>query len=212
MNHTEFDSLYTTTATGLMLDEQNRQRNYMALIFGGPISDNDIFKGAYDQSLRDAADAGFREQQFVLPDTTLAGTQEVFGDIRKRANGGISDVQRFLGSRGNAPGMSVVTYNGKRDGRHHNIIGRVENPWGGGEHGMIQSSRTNAPLSDGGKVPLFYGDEGGVYGPVGANVPVATIAPDAIADMGIYYGSEVGNYVSNFQTEDRGNLQALFIR
>ena len=215
------------TGSDLKVDEQTLNNNYMRLIFGGKPGPGDNIDLAYNNSIRQMAEAPITKDSIIgqqNPSQFVEGEQatkdsllRTFAEQRQFYKGAVdSDAERALKTRPTHRLIST-TYYGKDQKRYNHVRGQAHllNRPTHLENFVPNenlSSRTYAPDGDGGEVPLSYENTNGldprsvkVAGEAGKMMAPKT-APMAynFTDVGNYAGREVDRHMFNFAEEDPG--------
>ena len=218
---------FTFTASDLKVDEQTLNNNYMRLIFGGKPGPKDNIHLAYNNSLRQMAEApvakdsiighqnpnSFVESEPATKDSLL----RTFRESRQYYKGAVdSDAERALKTRPTHRLIST-TYYGKDQKRYNHVRGQAHllNRPTNLDHfkpGENLSSRTYAPDGMGGEVPLDYENTNGldprsvrVEGEAGKmTAPSRVQMQYSFTDVGNYQGREIDRHMFDFADEDPG--------
>jgi hypothetical protein len=215
------------TGGDLKVDEQTLNNNYMRLIFGGKPGPHDNIDLAYNNTIRQMAEAPIEKDSILghqnplefVPgeEATKDSLLRTFAKSRNFYQGAVdSDAERALKTRPTHRLIST-TYYGKNQKRYNHVRGQaslldrptqLENF----KPNENLSSRTYAPTGDGREVPLDYENTNGLdprairVAGDSSKINAPSSAPQAynFTDTGNYPGREIDRRVFNFADEDPG--------
>lgn len=226
----------------MKLDEAALANNYMKLVFGGkPDPERDNIDLAYNHALRQMAESPVEKDSLLGHQNPLAfvplGTcdkdaiLETFKKQRQFYKGSVdSDAERMLKTRPTHNLIATtcygkdITWNNKGTGasaRYNHVRGQADllnrptnlqnfHPW------QSLSSKTFAPMEDGGEVPLNYenafgADARAIKVTDEPRVPVKGYSGQwDEQDLGNYFSSDINRYMFNFADEANPGFAGLF--
>lgn len=217
----------------LAIDEVAKDNKYMQLIFGGEPGPQETAHLAYNHTVRQIAEAPMERDSLLEtmnPMSFVEGAPaskdsllETFAEQRTYYKGAVdSDAERALKQRPTHRMISTTLY-GKKQQRTNHVRGQahlLHRPKNDGSFRPQEnlSSRTFAPMEDGGEVPLNFEL---AFGPDPRNVRVTgeagkMMAPKNVSqhsswvDTGNYVGREIDRQVLAFEEDQNPQFRAMF--
>lgn len=217
----------------LAIDEVAKNNKYMQLVFGGEPGPQETAHLAYNHTVRQIAEAPMERDSLLEtmnPMSFVEGAPaskdsllETFAEQRTYYKGAVdSDAERALKQRPTHRMIATTLY-GKKQQRTNHVRGQAHLLYRPKNDGSFRpqenlSSRTFAPMEDGGEIPLDFELS---FGPDPRNVKVEgeagkMMAPKSVSqhnswvDTGNYVGREIDRHVLTFEEDQNPAFRAMF--